>query len=123
MKTKSILLTVAVLLAVLLACTSCSVISQHLLGVNQHEHSWTEATCTSPKTCATCNEIEGEPLGHIEEIIPGKDATCLEAGLTEGKKCSVCGEILVEQQQIPAKSHTEETIPAVAPTYDSVGYT
>ena len=123
MKTKSILLMVVVLLAVLLACTSCSVIAQHLLGMNQHEHSWTEATCTSPKTCATCNEIEGEPLGHTEEIIPGKDATCLEAGLTEGKKCSVCGEILVEQQQISAKSHTEEIVPGKASSCTETGLT
>ena len=43
---------------------------------------------------------------HTEEVIPGFDATCTEAGLTEGKKCSECGEILVAQEEIPAKGHS-----------------
>ena len=47
-----------------------------------HEHQWTDATCTEPKTCSTCGETEGEPLGHT-----WTDATC-----TEPKTCSVCGE-------------------------------
>ena len=36
------------------------------------------------------------------EVIPGKDATCVEPGKTEGKKCTVCGKILTEQEDIPA---------------------
>ena len=40
--------------------------------------------------------------GHTVEIIPGKYATATETGLTEGRKCSLCGEILVAQQVIPA---------------------
>ena len=27
-----------------------------------HEHTWSEATCTEPKTCSECGETEGEPL-------------------------------------------------------------
>ena len=46
-----------------------------------HEHKWTEATCTEPKTCTECGKTEGEPLGH-----KWKEATC-----TEAKTCSVCG--------------------------------
>lgn len=42
---------------------------------------------------------------HTEVTIPGKAATCTEAGLTNGTKCSVCGEILVAQKEIPAKGH------------------
>ena len=42
---------------------------------------------------------------HTEEIIPGKDATCTETGLTEGKKCSDCGEILIEQEVIEVLGH------------------
>ena len=43
---------------------------------------------------------------HTEEVVAGKDATCTEAGLTEGKKCSVCGTVLVKQEEIPATGHT-----------------
>ena len=45
-------------------------------------------------------------LGHTEEVVAGSDATCTKAGLTEGKKCSVCGETLVAQEEIPAKGHS-----------------
>ena len=46
---------------------------------------------------------------HTEEVIPKKDASCTETGLTEGKKCSVCGEILLEQEETPALEHQYTT--------------
>ncbi|MBQ7835677.1 MAG: leucine-rich repeat protein [Clostridia bacterium] len=42
---------------------------------------------------------------HEEEIIPAKEPTCTEDGLTEGVRCSVCGEILKAQEVVPA-THT-----------------
>ena len=82
-----------------------------------HEHSFgawtvtTEPTCTEKgietRTCQ-CGETETreiDALGHTEEIIPAVEATCTETGLTEGKKCSVCGEILVAQEETPALGH------------------
>ena len=82
----------------------------------QGEHDWeieTTATCTeagvTTYTCKTCTitETEDTPaLGHTEEVIPGHDATCTETGLTDGAKCSVCGETLTAQDEIPAKGHT-----------------
>ena len=42
---------------------------------------------------------------HTEEVLPGKDATCTETGLTEGKKCSECGEVLVAQEEIAMLEH------------------
>jgi DNA-directed RNA polymerase subunit RPC12/RpoP len=69
------------------------------------EHKWLDATCTTPKTCSLCGKTEGEALGHIEEIIEGKEATCEETGLTDGVRCARCGDILVKQQVIPALGH------------------
>ena len=44
--------------------------------------------------------------GHTSIVIAGKQATCTEAGLTVGSKCSVCNEILVAQDIIPATGHS-----------------
>lgn len=38
-----------------------------------HNHEWQEATCTTPKTCLTGGETEGEALGHT-----WAEATCTE---------------------------------------------
>ena len=51
-----------------------------------------------------------EKTGHTEEIIPGKDATETETGLTDGEKCSVCGKILKEQKEIPALGDEPEIL-------------
>ena len=51
---------------------------------------------------------------HSEEIIPKIEPTCTRDGYTEGKKCSDCGDILVEPKLIPA-GHKEEKIPSIAP--------
>ena len=47
-------------------------------------------------------------LGHTEVAIPAVEATCTETGLTAGKKCSVCSEILVAQEETPKKEHTRD---------------
>lgn len=60
---------------------------------------------------------------HTEVTIPGKAPTCTETGLTEGVKCSECGEILVPQQVIEKLPHTEVTIPGKAATCSETGLT
>ena len=87
------------------------------------EHSWADATCMLPKTCSLCGATDGEALGHDEEVLQGKDATCTEAGLTDGKKCLTCGEILLAQEEIPAKGHTEEILAGEEPTCTVTGLT
>ena len=54
----------------------------------------------------SCNKNKDHK--HIEEVVQGYDATCTKNGLTEGKKCSICNEILVEQTVILAQGHNYE---------------
>ena len=50
-------------------------------------------------------DLEIEAKGHVAETLPGKAATCKEKGLTAGTRCSVCGEVLVAQEEIPLADH------------------
>ena len=54
--------------------------------------------------------------GHKVEKLPGKAATCTEDGLTEGEKCSVCGEVIKAQEVIKSSGHTPEVVPGKAAT-------
>lgn len=72
----------------------------------------TEATCSTEglleRACA-CGEKETQTVdttAHTEVIDAGTAATCLVAGITEGKHCDVCDEILVAQTVIEATGHT-----------------
>ena len=101
----------------------------------EHTHEYTSVvtapTCTekgyTTYTCAcgdTYKADETAATGHTEEIIPGKAATETETGLTEGKKCSVCGEILVAQEEIPVLAHKHDYVFTVTlPTCTEKGYT
>ncbi len=62
-------------------------------------------------------------VAHTEKVISAVPATCTKTGLTEGKQCSVCGEILEAQEEIPMIAHTEVEIPAVPATCTTAGAT
>ncbi len=81
-------------------------------------HDWgewresTPATCTGSgfriRSCRRCGQRQTEdtpPKGHTPVIVPGKPATCVEPGLTDGETCSVCGAVIKPQTVIPSGGH------------------
>ena len=89
----------------------------------------TDATCTEAGktvyTCTVCGDSYEEVIdakGHTEVIDAAVDATCTTTGLTEGKHCSVCGTVIVAQQEVPALGHSYgEWIVDVAATTNKAG--
>ena len=62
------------------------------------------------------------PNSEIETIV-GKKATCLNGGISDGKKCKACGEIIVQQEALPKIPHTERILAAVPATCATEGKT
>ena len=79
----------------------------------KHTHSfsaWNTTTipsCTSPgmqtRTCSSCGFSQYSPIvaiGHTEVIDKAVSVTCTTDGKTEGKHCSVCNAVIIEQKSI-----------------------
>lgn len=70
------------------------------------------ATCTAEGlktfTCSHCGDTYTQTIpkiAHSEVTLAAKSATCTQTGLTEGKKCSVCGTVTVAQKTVAKKEH------------------
>lgn len=101
-------------------CKRCGK-TEELVGANKpscdtvkESHNWevkttTEPTCTTAgqtiEYCTKCGALKATntvpALGHIEKVLPAVAATTTETGLTEGKVCERCGEVLVAQTVVP----------------------
>lgn len=88
-----------------------------------------DASCTTDGyvvmscACGMTQRTEITALGHQEEVLEGYSATCMDSGLTEGKYCTVCGEITLAQAIIPAADHDREVLPGYAATCTEPGKT
>ena len=100
-------------------CSVCNEITVAQEVIPALGHSWGEWTVTTPasctatgeetRTCDRCAATEKRELaktGHTEVVDPAVEATCTEPGKTEGKHCSVCGEVITAQKEIPALGHS-----------------
>lgn len=100
-------------------CATCGeiLVAQEVIPALGHEIGTftrvSNPTCTQTgletSVCTRCGETIERVIpatGHTEEVIPGSPATCTETGLSDGVRCSVCGAVLVAQEEIPAKGHT-----------------
>ena len=76
------------------------------------------------ESCNACDFIRDVACKHENTVtVKGRAATCTSTGLTNGKKCADCGEMLENQKTIAKKSHTEQIIPAVEAGCTETGLT
>ena len=149
---KKLLVILAVLLTCLLAFAACDNGTNENKGASEnkgetnfnqqagkpdasHTHAFGEWETTKNATCTTegekvryctCGEQQASTvamLGHTEVTDKAVAATCTTSGLTEGKHCSTCYEVIIEQKTVEALGHTEVTDKAVAATCTTAGLT
>lgn len=98
----------------------------------EHEHTWKEVsrednTCvegsiTYSCACGVAYKV-GLPAAHNVVVLPGRETTCAQSGLTTGKYCADCKTVLIAQRETPAFDHVEEFVGVLRPTCTEDGHT
>ncbi len=100
-------------------CSVCKVVlvQQEISPVTTHTYSG-----KNDRSCNVCGYVRDAECAHATwEVILGRAETCASVGLTDGRKCLKCGELILAQTVIPVKPHTEVTDAAVDATCASTG--
>ncbi len=115
------------------ACANCGKTETRTVDALVHIHDYipsiTHPSCTdggyTVYTCRCGDSYTDDyvsAIGHTEVVDKAIESTCTATGLTEGKHCSVCNEILVAQEVIAATGHAwAEWVTTVKPTADTEG--
>ena len=89
----------------------------------------TPSTCTVPGSvrsrCTVCGFEKSEALAleaHLPRVLPAVEPTCTQPGLTEGSVCAVCGQPIIEQEEVGKLPHAwGEWSVVTAPSYTAAG--
>lgn len=92
-------------------------ISSNSYSPNVTVHAYKDSTAEQwAKDCNLSFEVI-EEHEHVPYTVPAVQATCMAAGKTEGKNCSVCGDIIAAQQKTAKTAHKWNSgMVSVAPT-------
>ena len=94
----------ALLISVSFSLQGCCCLPGYLIGDDMRTctHEWTEATCTSPKTCSICAATEGDALGHTFT-----NGECNYCGLYDEEYCwPIYQDILNEMMSLDEKMNS-----------------
>lgn len=100
-------------------CSVCKTVFVEQTIIPALEHAWNDGVVTTEPTCTlegvktfTCgndaSHTKTENIAPLEHTVVTDEAvapTCTEAGFTAGSYCSVCQEVLTEQEEVPALGH------------------
>ena len=102
-------------------CSVCDMVFVAQTEVPVVAHTYDEGQWDAD--CNVCGATRTCAHNGNKTVVEGKAPTCTEAGLTNGEKCAVCGEVTKNQETIPALGHTEVIDAAVTPDCENTGLT
>ncbi len=102
-------------------CSVCGTVTVKQTETPKKAHKYTD---NYDATCNDCGFERDADCRHTNtKILTGTPATCTQSGLSEGKVCLDCEEILVSQETLDAIPHTEVVDPADPATCNKAGLT
>ena len=91
-----------------LALSSCALLELFKNDVNSDVQTDTDTDVDSGNNDNTDTDEDNKDTPHSHTVVTDEaiQPTCTEAGATQGKHCSTCGEIILEATTVPASGHS-----------------